>query len=428
MKVQDVDIVIAGGGLSGALMALSLADLQNVQGQKLSIAIIEKHGTGSHSSAQLSIQDATQDATQKKRPISSFDSRVLALSYNTAEYFKSLGIWQSLSSHAQAIEKIHISDRGFYGKARLNAQDYGVPALGYVAEMANIGLSFFALLAKKHNVRWFAPDKIADIHWQADFVEVNLKSAQRLKAKLLIACDGAQSFCREKANIKSTQSDYQQSALITNISTKLPHQNCAYERFTETGPLALLPLPPFAGKTRSSIVWTLSAELADNMQKLDDKSFKKALEKAFGSWLGEITEVGQRVVYPLALVQAEQQVYHRLALVGNASHTIHPIAGQGFNLGVRDVMQLAELVKQRFCDEINAHQQDIGQLSLLSAYEKQRKTDQQQIIQLTDSLVTLFSNHLPPLIVGRNIGLKVLNYLQPLKKRLVTKTMGFNDK
>jgi 2-octaprenyl-6-methoxyphenol hydroxylase len=156
------------------------------------------------------------------------------------------------------------------------------------------------------------------------------------------------------------------------------------------------------------------------MQALSDKQFQTELECAFGGWLGAITYVGKRDVFPLKLLMADDQVYHRMALIGNASHTIHPIAGQGFNLGVRDVNQMAELIKTSFDNN-----QDIGQFSSLNKYASQRKLDHQQVIGLTDSLVTLFSNKLPPLVVGRNIGLKVLNYLSPLKNALVKKTMGY---
>ena len=237
-----------------------------------------------------------------------------------------------------------------------------------------------------------------------------------LQTRLLLGCDGVNSPCRTFANIDCNQSSYGQSALITNVATDIAHQNVAYERFTETGPIAMLPL----SNNRCSLVWTLTPELAEEMQALDDEAFKIALEQAFGSWLGAITKVGKRDVYPLNLVQAKAQVYHRMALVGNASHTIHPIAGQGFNLGVRDVQQLAQLIATA-----QSNDEDIGHFTLLNKYQEQRSKDQKQVIALTDSLVTLFSTQLPPLVVGRNIGLKVLNYFSPLKKALVNKTMGY---
>jgi 2-octaprenyl-6-methoxyphenol hydroxylase len=405
---KQFDIVISGGGLSGALMALSLIDCKNEQGQPLSIAIVEANQV-------------------LKNPSLSFDDRVLALSHGTATYLQSLGLWQKLKEVAEPIKNIHISDRGFYGKARLYADNHQVNALGFVVEMSLLGQALLASLKEKNklsgNLTWFTPDKISDITWQENHVEITLNSETQLNAKLLLACDGVHSACRKLANISVQESDYGQSALIANVCTAIPHDNLAFERFTETGPIAMLPLSKQSSATndsRCSLVWTLPPEQADKMQSLSDTQFQNELESAFGSWLGAITHVGKRDVFPLKLLMADEQVYHRMALIGNASHTIHPIAGQGFNLGVRDVNQMAALIKTSLNNN-----QDIGQFSALSEYASKRKLDHQQVIGLTDSLVTLFSNKLPPLVAGRNIGLKVMNYLSPLKDALVRKTMGY---
>ena len=430
LNTQCFDVVISGGGLSGSLMALSLADLKKADGSLLSIAIVE------------AIKPVVTDSTNTK-PL--FDDRVLALSHGSASYLKEMGVWQHLSNEACAIEKIDISDRSHYGKARLEAQEHGVSALGYVIEMALIGKAQLKTLATKSNVSWFSPDCITGIDWQANNqskaqesdaqeseqknehkntharkIEVKLDSGQSIQTSLLLACDGANSPCRQLAGINTSYSDYQQVALIANVATKKSHNNKAFERFTEFGPLAMLPLTELNGESRCSLVWTLPPEQAEKMQTLSDVQFQAELESAFGSWLGAITHVGKRDVFPLKLLMADEQVYHRMALIGNASHTIHPIAGQGFNLGVRDVNQMAELIKVSL-----KNNQDIGQFSTLSEYASKRKVDHSQVIGLTDSLVTLFSNKLPPLVVGRNIGLKVMNYLSPLKDSLVRKTMGY---
>ncbi|MBA6231694.1 MULTISPECIES: 2-octaprenyl-6-methoxyphenyl hydroxylase [unclassified Colwellia] len=405
---KEFDIVISGGGLSGALMALSLIDCENESGQPLSIAIVE---------AKPVLKD----------PTLTFDDRVLALSHGTATYLQNLGVWQQLKRVAEPIKNIHISDRGFYGKARLYGEHHQVNALGFVVEMSLIGQVLLAHLKEKNqlkcNLTWFTPDKITDITWQKNQVELTLNSEIQLSAKLLLACDGVHSACRQFANISVQESDYGQSALITNVSTAIAHNNLAFERFTETGPIAMLPLSKQGSVTndsRCSLVWTLPPEQASRMATLSETQFKEELESAFGSWLGAITQVGKRDVYPLKLLMADEQVFHRMALIGNASHTIHPIAGQGFNLGVRDVKQMAELIKQSL-----KNNQDVGQFSALSDYASQRKYDHQHVIGLTDSLVTLFSNTLPPLVAGRNVGLKVMNYLSPLKNTLVRKTMGY---
>jgi len=406
VNTDTFDVVISGGGLSGCLMALSLVNLKHADGKPLSIAIVE-------ASPILKDHKLT------------FDDRVLALSHGSADYLEKIGAWQRLKNYAQAIETIHISDCEHYGKARIYAKEYDVPALGYVAEMALIGKSLLTELTNKskmcENVSWFAPDNIASINWLSESVNIVLSSGQSLSASLLLGCDGVNSSCRKIANIKMSDTCYGQSALITNVATVNAHNNIAFERFTGTGPLAMLPLSSIKeGENRCSLVWTLTPELADEMLSLDDDEFKRALECNFGSWLGGISEVGKRNVYPLKLAQAQEQIYHRMVLIGNATHTIHPIAGQGFNLGLRDVQQLTNVIKMA----LNTGQ-DIGLFSLLSDYAQQREKDHQQVISLTDSLVTLFSNQLAPLVVGRNIGLKVLNYLSPIKDTLVKKTMGY---
>lgn len=396
-NLSSYDVIIAGGGLSGALTALSLAKISNKNNQPLSIAIVELNPILTDVSA-------------------SYDDRVLALAHGSMTYLDSLDVWSLLKNDATPIEKIHISDRGFYGKARIKAKEHNVEALGYVIEMSLIGKALLKKLSLYKNVTWYCPDSINHIIWHKSHVDVRLSSEKSITAKLLLACDGGQSNCRKLANIHSSISEYNQSALIANVSTKVSHNNVAFERFTDTGPIAMLPL----SKNRCSLVWTLTPEKAEEIQQLNDDEFKQALEVSFGSWLGEITYTGKRFVYPLTLVQAEQQVYHRLALVGNASHTIHPIAGQGFNLGLRDVAEIENLVKQAVNNE-----QDIGLFSMLNEYANKRSVDQQQVITLTDSLVTLFSNQLCPLVAGRNIGLKAMNYLPPLQSAFVQKTMGY---
>jgi len=407
-SVRHFDVVISGGGLSGTLMALSLSALVDSQQTALKIAIVE----------------ANPVLTDPSR---SFDDRVLALSHGSAAYLASVGAWQYLQRHVEPINNIHISDRGHYGKARLYAEQQQVDALGYVAEMSVIGAAFLQALATKDNITWFAPDSISDVQWQAEQVNVALSSGIKLTTALLLACDGAQSPCRQFANIASTSRDYQQSALIANVATTIHHNNIAYERFTETGPIAMLPLSAAPNTKanqgsagRCSLVWTLTPKLAEQMLNLPADEFAQQLENSFGHWLGNITQVGKRAIYPLKLVQASEQVYHRMALIGNASHTIHPIAGQGFNLGLRDVSDMTAVIKKAL-----AQQQDIGAFANLMQYGKARQQDQQQVISLTDSLVTLFSNQLAPLVAGRNIGLKVLNYFPTLKNALAKKTMGY---
>ncbi|WP_274620654.1 FAD-dependent monooxygenase [Colwellia maritima] len=303
MKNQDntFDIIISGGGLSGSLMALSLADLKKSDGSLLSIAIVETTATEVR---KPKTSTATLDHNNTK---TLFDNRVLALSHGSASYLKKLGVWQHLLNNACAIEKIDISDRGYYGKARIEAKEHGVLALGYVIEMAHIGQALLTALVHKSNVHWFSPDCIVDIDWQPpqqdveqsnafqtginhnEMVAVTLGSKQSLYTPLLIACDGANSPCRQLVGIHCRQSEYQQMALIANVATRKSHNNKAFERFTEYGPLAMLPQSPLSGDangdSRSSLVWTMSPEQSRTMMALNGNDFAEQLELAFGSGL-----------------------------------------------------------------------------------------------------------------------------------------------
>ena len=427
-QTTNFDIVISGGGLSGSLMALSLADLKKSDGTLLSIAIVE------------SALPLNSNSKQNTSNASMFDNRVLALSHGSSSYLKKLNVWQHLANAACPIEQIDISDKGYYGKARLKAEEQGVNALGYVIEMALIGEAQLNVLSNKSNIKWFSPDRIKDIQWQPNKKEddllsstnckvgITLDSGKILQTKLLLACDGVNSPCRALAGIKVNQHDYKQVALIANVATRKPHNNKAFERFTKFGPLAMLPLTQLKSQTntekasdnRCSLVWTMTQEQSEKILALSDTDFRQQLENYFGSWLGEITQVGKREVYPLVLKQAAQQTYHRMALIGNASHTIHPIAGQGFNLGLRDVQQISSLIEHALVKNM-----DIGSFALLNEYAQERQFDQNQVIGLTDALVTLFSNDYLPLVIGRNIGLKVMNYVSPIKNTLVNKLMGY---
>ncbi|TRX54513.1 2-octaprenyl-6-methoxyphenyl hydroxylase [Thalassomonas sp. M1454] len=393
---QQFDIIISGAALAGASMALALSKLQKPDGTLLSIAVVETF--------------PVSDQLPK-----SYDARVIALSHASAAYLNELDVWQQLKPDAMAIKTIHISDCDYYGKARMYAEDYNVSALGFVSEMQAIGNAIISPLKQSANVTFFAPDSISDINWQSECVSVQLSSGQSIQAKLLLGCDGGQSMCRKQAKIDTTENDYQQVAIIANVTPEKPHNNRAFERFSEFGPIALLPMTD----NRCSLVWTVKPEHVEPLLALSDDEFATTLADKFGRWLGDFSTVGKRFSFELKLIQANEQIHHRMALLGNAAHSLHPIAGQGFNLGIRDVEAMAKYIKQALTQN-----QDIGSYKVLSAYAQSREPDHKQVITLTDSLVHLFSNKYTPLVIGRGVGLKVLNYVSPLKSALAQKTMG----
>lgn len=399
---NDFDIVIVGGGLVGASLACALG------GQSLRIAVIEAVPFGDDSQP-------------------SYDDRTVALAYGSRRIFEGIGIWDNIAARGVcAIEKIHVSDRGHMGKTRLDCKDEGLDALGYVIENRILGAALLKRLDDLDNVSVICPAKVTAMQIDADNVQVTIDldgETQHLQARLLVGADGGNSIVREYAGIHSFASDYSQTAIITNVSCERPHNHVAWERFTDTGPLAVLPMQDVEGQHRCSIVWSVKQAQLDATLALDDVAFLARLQARFGHHLGRFSRVGKRVAYPLTLRQAREHVRDRLALIGNAAHTIHPIAGQGFNLGLRDVAVLAQVI-------VEAQQagRDIGCLAVLKKYASWRRRDHLRVIGFTDSLVRMFSNRLAPLVLARNIGLIAADLLPPLKRIITRQAMGLTGK
>ena len=402
--ISNYDVVIVGGGMAGATMALALAPL------KLNIAIIEAH------------------PYQEEQTQPSFDDRCLALAWSSRQIYQAMGIWDKLAQREEggfeAIKKIHISDRGHMGVARLDHQQEGVPALGYVVESRVVGDVLVQELKQKDNIHLFCPAQIEQLNTQEEAVHLQIseggKKSRQLSARLLVVADGVNSRTRELLGIKTNQKAYSQTAIIANVETQLYHNNVAYERFTDTGPLALLPL----SRNRCSLVWTAKDKQVEEIMSLDDEAFTQALQQRFGFRLGQITRVGRRASYPLALMTIENaslQHQQRVALIGNAAHGVHPVAGQGFNLGLRDISALAELV----ANEMQHHRSgDPGNENLIRAYWDWRQADIRQVTTITDGLIKVFSNNSTPLAILRNSGLLMTDIISPLKHVIAHEAMG----
>jgi 2-octaprenyl-6-methoxyphenol hydroxylase len=393
----DYDLLIIGGGLVGASLACAMS------GQGLRIALVEA----------VPLTTASQPG---------YDDRVLALAQGTHRIFQGLGMWQALEATATPILNIHISDRGNPGVARLDCREEGVEALGYVLEARRIGAALAAGLQDQKGVDLLCPASLEAVEIQPDVARALVRldgQTVLLTARLLVAADGANSRVRQQLGIDALRWDYGQTAVIANVSPALPHGNTAYERFTAAGPLALLPM----SEGRCAVVCTVDRRDRDAVLALDDAAFLAHLQDRFGDRLGRFRRVGQRQDYPLFMVKSREHARHRVAVIGNAAHTLHPIAGQGFNVGIRDVAVLAEVI----IDAWRAGD-DPGQLAVLERYADWRRWDQRRAIAFTDGLARLFVNPLPPLRLARNLGLLAFDLCPPVKRLLARQTMGLDGR
>ena len=408
---QDIyDVLIVGGGMVGASLAVALMPLN------LKVGLIDAYEFG-----------------VAEQP--SYDDRAIALSYGSSRIFSGMGLWDELGPNTTPINKIHISDRGHFGSTRLSAESEKVPALGYLVESRILGQQLYNVL-KSSNVDIIAPATVEDVEELEDSLSISLvlnksKKGKKggcvlsspIKTRLLVAADGTQSKIRELSGIGISRADYHQSAVIANISTEKPHNNQAFERFTETGPIALLPL----SDGRCSLVWTQNTkdgtESLDAIMAMDDETFLAKLGEEFGYRLGHFTKAGKRSSFPLALVISDKNTAARTVIIGNASHTMHPVAGQGLNLALRDVAVLADLIAKH---NGGVDDKKLGDDDLLQAYELQREGDLRTTIRYTDLLVRLFSNDSFLLGHARAGGLMAVDRVSALRKIVTKKSMGIN--
>jgi 2-octaprenyl-6-methoxyphenol hydroxylase len=394
----DFDILIIGGGMVGASLAIALGKLPIKGG------LIE-----------------AVEFSSGKQP--SYDDRTVALSYGSKRIFETMGVWQRLeASGATPIHNIHISDRGRFGFARLDRADAGVEALGWVVENRTLGQALKASLAELQNLTVFCPATMEGIDYDDQAARVSVRCGDRteqLSARLVVAADGGQSLVREQAGIDARRTEYRQTALVTNVTPERPHANVAYERFTESGPLALLPM----SDNRCAVVWSLPPDQVEPLLALDDAAFTARLQERFGLRLGRFQKIGKRAAYPLAYTKVTETVRPRLALIGNAAHTVHPVAGQGFNLGLRDVAALAEILAGA-----QSGGRDPGDMAVLQPYADWRARDVSVISTFTNSLVRVFSNDFGPLAAARGFGLVAVDLFPPARRALLRLSMGLGGR
>ncbi|MBO1518840.1 2-octaprenyl-6-methoxyphenyl hydroxylase [Oceanisphaera pacifica] len=424
------DVVINGGGMAGAVLALGLSQLKHSNGLALRIALIEK-------------------SRPEHNLHPGFDARSIAIAGHSQYLLQQLGLWPLFAELATPITDIQVSDRGHFGQVNLQATDYNLPALGYVIELNPIGQVLYQQLLQTPAIDLFCPTHIQSWQQAQDAVTITLSDSsekqgaaghRQFTTGLLVGADGNHSAISRQLNLPRRQFDYQQSAIIANVQTAQHHQHRAFERFTAQGPVALLPM----SQGRSSLVWCVSNARAEQLMALNEDDFLSELQQAFGYRLGRFIRTGTRHCYPLVLDEVPKPWHHRVVLVGNAAHLLHPIAGQGFNLGLRDVAALIEQTRQTLSfartnapapgssnkpslnDSACSEQAlaNIGGYQMLSRYGQARQGDQANLVGITSALALLFSNNDPLLAAGRNMGLNIMAACGALKHTLAWQAMG----
>lgn len=396
--VQDCDLAIVGGGLVGASLAAALRK------SPLRVTLIEAHAPDSMAQP-------------------SFDERTTALGNASRRILDGLGLWDALAQEAAPISDIHVSDAGRFAFARLSARDHGLAALGYVVPNRVLGRTLWsalsAAMARDSNLQMHVPARVEAMRFEADAVRLSVQGKDgplEIRARLVVAADGAQSVVRKAAGLSAQVDDYGQTAVVASLRTDLPNDGVAFERFTPAGPMALLPLVTAGGHWRT-LVWAAPPQEAERLLAMGETQFMADWQRAFGWRAGRALQVGRRAAYPLLLSRSGPQQAPRTLLLGNAAQTLHPVAGQGFNLGLRDVAELAEMLCTSPADP--------GSPGLLAEYGARRQQDRQGVIGFTDTLVRVFSTAHPLVAAARDAGLLLFDVLPPAKEALSRVSLGF---
>jgi len=385
---DDYDIAIIGGGLVGASLAVALA------GSPLRVVLVEAA------------------APPASSPL--WDERCIALNDASQRIFDSYGVWEALRADAAPIVATHISERGRFGTARFAASEAGLPALGYNVPLRAIGAALTARMQGLKNLTLLQPARLSALKPGADAVELTIESAgamRTISARLVAAADGARSAVRELLGIAAERRDYAQHAIVSAVRLSRPHQGVAYERFTPDGPIALIPKLDQA----ASLVWTLPDEQVEARLALSDAEYLALAQDCFGGRLGRFTELGRRWSHPLARVLSGSLTAPRTVFIGNAAQSLHPVAAQGFNLGLRDVAALAAGI---------AGAADPGAEAILAAYAERREQDRGRVSDFTDLMVRTFSNRVPFLAQARHWGLVAVELAPPLRNAVLRQHLG----
>ena len=400
----DYDIIIAGGGMIGTSLGLALAPLN------LRVGVVEAVARGA-----------------ERQP--SFDDRSTALSRSSQRTFEAMGLWPEIVAASTPIKNIHVSDKGRFGFSHIDAEEQNVEALGYVVINRVLGRVLQSALGSVDELDLMCPAKICAVRTSENDVAATIEEpdGQRtLTCHLLVAADGANSSVRDMIGISASRVDYEQWAVVGNVLPEIAHDNRAFERFTDCGPIAMLPVVD----ARVAFVWTLPPARAREVLALGDGAFTHALQDTFGFRLGKFSKVGKRAAYPLALTKANGLTARRSVVVGNAAHGLHPVAAQGFNLGMRDVAALCDCILDAQIDNAAVHDSnqagpsDPGTVAMLENYAKWRRPDHKKLVQFTDGIVRLFGDQRSPVRALRNLGMLGFDMIPGVRKTFARHTMG----
>jgi 2-octaprenyl-6-methoxyphenol hydroxylase len=384
------EVAIVGGGMVGASLALALA------GSGCAVVLIEAQP----------IAGATHG---------SFDERTTALGNGARRIYQTLDVWPALAQQAAPIRHIHISDAGRFGFARLDAEQHELEAFGYTVGNRHLGNVLWQALEARGGVELWQEAEVTTAELGADAATLTVRRGdgeRQLRARLVVAADGADSIIKRVAGIASDASPYQQIALVSTVRSDCPSHDIAYERFTDSGPLALLPRYDHS----HALIWTLPPPQVSELLACSESEFCQRLQQRFGWRAGRFLQAGRRASYPLQLIRARSSIGLRAALIGNASQALHPVAAQGFNLGLRDAAVLAELITAS---------SDPGSAPLLGEFDRRRASDRRSIIAFTDRLVRLFADRRAPIGAVRDLGLLLFDVTMPVKRALSRISWGF---
>ncbi|AQZ81021.1 2-octaprenyl-6-methoxyphenyl hydroxylase [Acinetobacter calcoaceticus] len=395
-------VIIVGGGMVGLSLSLMLAKAN------IAVKLLE------------AVKYPNYDDQNVAPYHSSFDARNTALSRRSVQIYQKLGLWDALQQHATPILQVHITEQGSFGKARLIAEQEKVESFGQVIENAWLGRVLLTQVRQQPLIELIDGVQVTALTQDAEQVHIEAQRGEeilKLESKLLIAADGRDSFCRQAIGVGVDVHDYDQVAIVTTVQTSKPHEHVGFERFSALGPLALLPLP---GEYRRSVVWPVKKGTENEwLGDENDQHFLSALQQTYGDRAGKFEKTGKRFSYPLSQVLAHKQAVGRVILMGNAAHTIHPVAGQGFNLCLRD----ADVLVRYLVNQLTTSD-DLGNPDNLLAYEQARLSDQQRVIKFCDTVVRGFSNQNPLLKLIRNTGLIAFDVIPGVKPLVANYAMG----